>query len=363
MENKHGVVNIAKTNTMFNYQAWPTVCKDENGVLYTVCSGFRVAHVCPFGKTVMYKSYNGGETWSSPIVINDTWLDDRDAGIVYMGEGRMLVSCFSHPADVYLGADYDDIRRRSDRREAAPTLGMLGLYPQLSAEEGHGGSFVIISEDYGNTWSYPIKVPVSAPHGPNLCADGSLIYLGREMYSDGELPVYTIAAYRSTDGGYSWKLEGIVKTPDELNPKFLCEPHVLELPGGRLLGVIRQSDYSTNPHTYTMFSTFSDDGGKTWSPLRNMGTDGMPPHLMLHSSGAVICSYGRRYEPYGEFAVVSFDGGETWPKKYTIFPDAPDPDLGYPSSVELPDGKILTVYYQKPSKDKKCSILQTIWEL
>ena len=27
------------------------------------------------------------------------------------------------------------------------------------------------------------------------------------------------------------------------------------------------------------------------------------------------------------------------------------------------DGKILTVYYQKPSTDKKCAILQTIWEL
>ena len=363
MENIHGVVNISKTNTMFSYQAWPTVCKDDKGVLYCVASGFRMAHVCPWGKTVMYKSFDEGKSWTPPMIINDTFLDDRDAGIVYLGNGKLLVTFFNHPASVYLGADYNDIRRRSDRKEAAPTLGMMGMYPQLNEEEGRGGSWCILSEDYGNTWSYPYKVPVSAPHGPCLCKDGSLLYLGREWISDGELPVYTLAAYRSKDDGKTWSLEGIVNTPEGYNPRFLCEPHVIELPSGRLYGVIRLSDYSTNPHTYTMFTTYSDDGGKTWTPLKETGADGMPGHLMLHSSGALVLSYGKRYEPYGEFAMVSYDNGETWEENYTIFENACDPDLGYPASVELSDGKILTVYYQKPTPDQKCAILQTIWEL
>jgi hypothetical protein len=46
-----------------------------------------------------------------------------------------------------------------------------------------------------------------------------------------------------------------------------------------------------------------------------------------------------------------------------LFDDAPDGDLGYPSSVELSDGSILTVYYQKQAGDKFCSILYTKWEL
>ena len=55
----------------------------------------------PFGKTVMYISRNGGKTWTPPIIINDTYLDDRDAGILYMGNGKLLVSWFTRNAEEY----------------------------------------------------------------------------------------------------------------------------------------------------------------------------------------------------------------------------------------------------------------------
>ena len=55
----HGIVNRAQ-NSIFSYQAWPSIARDENGTLYVVTSGFRVSHVCPFGKTVMYISKNEG---------------------------------------------------------------------------------------------------------------------------------------------------------------------------------------------------------------------------------------------------------------------------------------------------------------
>ncbi len=44
-ERKHGIVNRA-TNTFFEMQGWPSVCRDENGVLYAVASGMRMGHVC-----------------------------------------------------------------------------------------------------------------------------------------------------------------------------------------------------------------------------------------------------------------------------------------------------------------------------
>lgn len=34
--------------------------KDEKGTLYAVVSGFRVRHICPFGKTCMHISKDGG---------------------------------------------------------------------------------------------------------------------------------------------------------------------------------------------------------------------------------------------------------------------------------------------------------------
>ena len=97
----HGIVNRVQ-HSIFGYQGWPSVARDENGTIYVVSSSFRTQHICPFGKTAMYISRDEGKTFSPPIVINDTYLDDRDAGIVYMGKGRLLVTWFTHPTEVYL---------------------------------------------------------------------------------------------------------------------------------------------------------------------------------------------------------------------------------------------------------------------
>ena len=119
----------------------------------------------------------------------------------------------------------------------------------------------------------------------------------------------------------------------------------------------------------------SDDGGKTWSEPQNLGYHGAPPHLLLHSSGALICAYGRRddgtrWNDLSERALISWDGGETWAEDLTIFGDGPDWDLGYPATVELSDGSLLTAYYQKyqdPENDRKpdnkASFLYTKWRL
>ena len=90
---KQGIVH-RKTEGPCRYQAWPSLCKDENGVLYAVWSGDRSSHVCPFGKNLMSISRDGGEKWCPPIIVNDTWLDDRDGGITYLGDGKMLISYF-----------------------------------------------------------------------------------------------------------------------------------------------------------------------------------------------------------------------------------------------------------------------------
>ena len=115
-----------------------------------------------------------------------------------------------------------------------------------------------------------------------------------------------------------------------------------------------------------VLKTFSRDGGRTWSdpePLDAEDVSGSPPHLFRHSSGAIILTYGRRTEPFGQRALISRDNGETWEDEYILRDDGPDHDLGYPSTVELPDGSLLTVYYQKVTGDRACSLLWTRWQL
>ena len=50
--------------------------------MLVVFSGDRDAHVCPWGKVQLLRSRDGGATWSDPVSICDTPLDDRDAGIL-----------------------------------------------------------------------------------------------------------------------------------------------------------------------------------------------------------------------------------------------------------------------------------------
>ncbi|MBR4206412.1 MAG: exo-alpha-sialidase [Clostridia bacterium] len=341
--------------SFFRYHGWPSVTVDENGVLYAVDSGFRVSHVCPFGKTCLYKSFDGGRTWSIPMVVNDTYLDDRDAGIVSLGGGRLLVTWFCHPAKSYLNEYSAGIRA-----VWPGAAGVLDAYPQIPEEAGRGGSFVRLSDDGGMTWGETIRVPVTAPHGPGLLRDGSLVYLGKAFVTD-EVSPGAIAAYRSADGGRSWEKLGELSIPEGTVPDNFHEPHVLELPHGRLLGMIRAQGAGV-AHGFTMYETHSDDGGITWSPMISLGVSGSPPHLLLHSSGAVICSFGRREVPFGERALISYDGGETWADECVLSETEPG-DLGYPATAELPDGSLVTVYYQRAESDGFTSLLWTKWSL
>ncbi len=115
---------------------------------------------------------------------------------------------------------------------------------------------------------------------------------------------------------------------------------------------------------FSMVQTESTDGGQTWTPAVPLGFHGSPPHLIHHSSGAIVCVYGYRLPPSGQRAMISHDGGETWAYDHILRDDGPDADLGYPSSVELDDGSIITVYYEKHgSVADKCGLLWSRWRL
>ena len=359
----HGIVNRVQ-GSMFCYQGWPTVAKDENGVLYAVASGFRISHICPFGKTVLYTSHDGGNTWSCPTVINDTYLDDRDAGILYMGNGRMLVTWFTHSAKAYHTKYQKPIKNWTPEYATGTVKGALEDYEKLPEEERLAGSYVRVSEDYGRTWSEKIPVPVSAPHGPTLCKDGSIIYLGRSNYAADRETVRSEHSenhlYRSRDGGYHWEYESSVTPPAWLGEgERLVEPHVLELPNGTILGAFRVG--GRKPFSIALSTSL--DGGKSWGEVICTGVSGAPPHLMLHSSGALICSYGRREAPYGERAMISYDYGKTWSEEYILDTQERSSDLGYASTVELEDKSLISVYYQRFGSDAYPSILYTKWSL
>lgn len=335
------------------YIGWPSVCRLMNGDLIAVFSGDRDGHVCPWGKVQMIRSTDEGETWSAPVTIANGRLDDRDAGILQMPDGEIIVTYFT--------STYWTLKSYLDKHRD-----WMRHYEKLAPEalRNDVGDFLIRSFDNGKTWSKPEKMDnnyTQTPHGPILLRDGSLLEIGR-THVNGKA---TIRVSKSTDRGRSWQMlcDAIPDMNGENNGEkhIFCEPHVVERCDGVLVGLVRYHGADN-----CMRSTFSHDGGRTWTPMAKTPMFGLPPHLIRLPDGKLVSVYGRRFvDPgFGEFACISDDGGKTWDAENEIMlMPASSGDLGYPASALLPNGDIVTVYYQKNGKDKGTCLMATKWRV
>ena len=366
---EHKIVS-RHTDGPFRYQAWPTVAKAEDGTLFAAASGHRLNHVCPFGKDLMYVSKDEGETWSCPVIINDTYLDDRDAGLLAWGDGNLLLTYFSTSAEKFKDFDLEDGKPHINVSTPL-AMGMRKLWETLPAEQMRPGCWTRISRDIGMTWSDPRKAPVSSPHGPCRLTDGTLLFVGSIVENGSfESPDYTtrIQMFQSKDDGETWEFLSYIPMPEGAD-QACHEPHAIQMANGDVLVAVRyENTYKPVMKSLRVYTTISHDNGKTWqNSVFREDQHGAPPHLLQHSSGAVVLVYSRRLEPMGQYAQVSYDYGKTWSEEVMLSPEestgTPAWDHGYPSSVELSNGDIFTLYYQKCPGDDYCSLHSIRWSL
>lgn len=360
---KHGVI-CRLHEERFGYFGWPTVARMSDGTLVMASSGLRSEHVCPYGKTVVNTSNDNGETWSEPRVIQNSMIDDRDAGVIETDEGKLLVSWFRSDTRQYRNAKWPPKERRDQWDETMATW-------TDETVDSLVGSWVILSDDAGETWGEPIRVPVTAPHGPIRLSNGDLLYLGKRFGAVmDELHNEAIGSARSADGGRTWEELGRVPLYPGTGGANYHEPHVVELPDGKLIGMIRVQDKDQctplkdlGLENFSIMQTESTDGAKTWSDPRPLNFHGSPPHLIRHSTGTLVLTYGYRKKPFGQRVALSHDDGATWEHDIILRDDGPDSDLGYPSTIELADGSLYTAYYQKHAPGERCSLLWSRWTL
>jgi len=334
------------------YIGWPTIARTKDGELLIAFSGDRAEHVCPFGKTQLVRSRDGGKTWSEPATIHHTPLDDRDAGILVTSKGTVLVTWFTSLAfEEYAPAKWKNESAKITDADRTKWI----------------GNWLRRSTDGGQTWGDFTDSIVTTPHGPIELRDGRLIFLGinrKEGSSKSPTPPATerIAAAESRDDGKSWTLLGFVPVAQGVSPGGFHEPHVVETADGKLVGMIRREQ---QPHSLLLWQTESSDGGKTWTEAHPTKIWGLPPHLIRLRDGRLLVSYGHRRAPFGQRACLSSDGGVTWDLEHEvrIRDDAPNGDLGYPASVQLDDDTVLTIYYQIDKPGEKTCLMGTSWKL
>ncbi|MBQ8759675.1 MAG: exo-alpha-sialidase [Clostridia bacterium] len=336
---------MSNPDSKHNYFGWPTACRLQNGKIAVVASGFRLGHVCPFGKTVISYSEDEACTYTVPAPVIDTPLDDRDGGIVAFGKSSVIVTSFNNTA--------------AFQRKSTQDPYYLSYIDTITEEDEskYLGVTYRISRDFGTTFGEIRKSPVSNPHGPIEMSSGELLWVGRPFDRTGGDFIQAYIQDKDEEFHYLGGIENVWNSKGE--EATSCEPHSILLKDGSILTQIRVQKAGY----YTIFQSKSSDGGRTWTKPRQILEDmgGVPPHLFRHSSGLLICTYGRILEPFGVGVMFSHDEGETWDIGHDLYVNPVSNDCGYPTTVELRDGSLVTVFYGTPSEGEQSIIMQQKW--
>ena len=374
MDNVTQTVVCKKDGETYGYFAWPTVTKLDGDRLIAVSSGFRKAHIDNESKVAVWYSEDGGKTWSEPQVLVDTLLDDRDAGVVYWN-GKIIVSWFCASKVYYINnnaSKYSEWAAGID--DAYDTKYMGGNY--------------IISEDGGKTWSeiYCMPEGMFTPHGLIVNPDGGLTSVGYLKYDKVNKRWGTGIAVRTTTGemdenGFIWSDPIVIADSDTQYSWDFQEPYGIYNDDGVLIVVMRSDTGLYQCELQPGQTKFSD-----WHKIAIVQET--PAHMFRHSSGVMVMTYGYRglykdvngntvsYKDrnkdtttYGIRARLSYDGGLTWTREVILTSGLQattsdnTSDWGYTSTVELSNGKLLTLYYQRTGSETMASIYQVVWEL
>jgi hypothetical protein len=165
-----------------------------------------------------------------------------------------------------------------------------------------------------------------------------------------------VRVYASRDGARSFVHRATITDPDRV--VGLQEPSLVRSASGALVLLCRSTGCGD-----AIVSSRSFDDGVSWTPLVRHAAKGHPSHAITLADGRALVVYGFRHAPYGVRArivdaeLADIDATD----EIVLREDGAGPDLGYPWATQLPDGRVLVVYYWTTSRDSRviaCTILE-----
>jgi hypothetical protein len=301
------------------------------------------------------RSHDKGQTWSPPEVVLDGPIDDRDAGVVVTPTGAILITTFTSLAYVPGLTKALAAPKTWDPKRLARWRGAHERINE-SARQAALGTWMTRSDDGGVSWSGRYDSVVNSPHGPIVTRKSGLLYAGISLWQKNR----QVGVAKSKDDGQSWEWFGEIPVRDGDSADDYHELHMVEAQTGELIVHIRNHNAKNARETLQSRST---DGGKTWSTPHSIGVCGLPSHLLRLRDGRLIMTYGHRRKPFGNQARISDDDGKSWSEPLTISGDGIGGDLGYPSTVELGDGELLTAWYERLADSPRAVLRQARWTL
>ncbi len=207
------------------------------------------------------------------------------------------------------------------------------------------------SSDGGRTWTISEKFPDGAdgmtlvPFGNvDTGADGAL-RVAAYSYNTAVKPRVDICYTAfSKDNGSTWMLGSVIGQP------AANETDVVHLGGGRWLAAARNlGPTGQRGHSTDIYA--SDDDAKSWRLLASPTEENQhPADLWKLADGRVLLTYGDRRTDRGVNVCLSADSGKTWTAPARITQGVSG-DCGYPSSAQLKDGTLVTVFYAAKTKE------------
>jgi len=211
----------------------------------------------------------------------------------------------------------------------------------------------------------------SIDHGIVELANGDLLMTMYGSFRGDNAPIpyfhHGTMQYRtwvcvSKDQGNSWSYLATVASPDASPlPKLAegyCEPDLISLGEHDLLAVMRSGGHTGpegNTDYYTpLYANFSHDGGRTWTEPSPIYKYGVWPRLVKMKDGTIVCESGRP----GIFLLFSGDHGKTWSAPFVIssmnarWGYCPS---GYNSIAEAEPGVLALIYDTFESDSSGCS--------
>ncbi len=319
------------------------------------------------------------------------------ASIVELKDGRLLMAWMAHTGGEEIGHDHapcdiasmvssDDGLTWTDRKILVrndpndinihfPSFlrlntGEILFYYQrrhllASGAPQKSTSYVCKSTDEGETFSTPWKHDVIQDSGmsANLLiqlSSGRVILPTTDMSGqwcgtteDGSPADHDVAGCcYSDDNGHTWKA---CTTWADLPLRGAMEPHIVELPDGRLLMTMRTQ-------LGAVFQSDSTDGGENWSkpqPTPLKASESMPTLAKIPKTGDLLIIWNNAdYDPDFDHCgkrtpltvAISKDQGHTWENLKNIETD-PEWEFTNPSCHFTSSGKVIITYVASKMDD------------